>query len=72
MARKITLFYAKDKDIDQPVHPFCLISTFVIHSLEGLIAKLAILNFQYYSEALLMCSLDIANSKGRLSLDQSF
>ena len=33
--------YAKNKDADQPVHPRCLISTFVVCCLDSIIPTLA-------------------------------
>ena len=35
----LTLLYVNNKGAKQPVHPLSLISTFVVHSLQSLIAK---------------------------------
>ena len=41
LRENMTLLHANNKGPDQSVHPCNLISAFVIHSLDGMIAKVA-------------------------------
>ena len=55
--------YAKNKDAEQPAHPRSLISTFVVHCLDGIIPALAIYKISRFPED--KFSHDVAHFRAR-------